>query len=346
MRLEDFSFDLPAALIAQEPAAQRDQSRLMVIERTSQRICHDVFANIGRYFQAGDVLVVNDTRVIPARLRGSKTATGGKVEVFLGHEIHSGVWEVLVRPAARVAVGTEIVFGEGILRGQVVERRHTGSGLMAFTPTDIRPLLEHCGEVPLPPYIKRTATSAQARTDAQRYQTVYAQHPGAVAAPTAGLHFTPALLEALAQQGVARAAVTLHVGWGTFQPVRVERVEEHRMEKEWYRLTSAEAARILQAQQAGGRVVAVGTTATRTLETIVRHAGKITAHSGWSDLFIFPGYHFQAIDALLTNFHLPQSTLFLLVCAFAGQALMQEAYRLAIAERYRFYSYGDAMLIQ
>jgi S-adenosylmethionine:tRNA ribosyltransferase-isomerase len=347
VHLQDFDFRLPPELIAQQPVARRDHSRLMLVERFQQRLTHEVFCNIGQYLRPHDVLVVNDTQVIPARLRGRKVATGGKLEVLLLHERAAGVWEVLLRPAAKVQPGTVIEFGDGLLRGEIRQRQPEGSMLIQFTPPDIHAFLARCGEVPLPPYIKRVGgEGGRHPLDVQRYQTVYARHPGAVAAPTAGLHFTPELLAALAQGGVHQASVTLHVGWGTFRPIRTARVEEHRMDREFYCLTATEAATIQQARAAGGRVVAVGTTVLRTLETIVQCTGRLTARSGWSELFIYPGYQFRVVDALITNFHLPRSTLFLLVCAFAGRELMGEAYRVATAERYRFYSYGDAMFIQ
>jgi S-adenosylmethionine:tRNA ribosyltransferase-isomerase len=346
VRLQDFDFSLPSELIAQQPAARRDQSRLMIVERAQQRLTHEVFCNLGQYLRPYDVLVVNDTQVIPARLRGRKVTTGGKLEVLLLHERGAGVWEVLLRPAAKAQPGTVIEFSAGLLRGEVRQRQPEGSMLVQFTPPDIHALLARCGEVPLPPYIKRASGEGRRPIDIQRYQTVYARHPGAVAAPTAGLHFTPELLAALAQSGVYQASVTLHVGWGTFQPIRTARVEEHRMDREFYCLTETEAAVIQRARAAGGRVIAVGTTVLRTLETIVQCTERLTAKSGWSELFIYPGYQFQTVDALITNFHLPRSTLFLLVCAFAGRELMCEAYRVAMAEHYRFYSYGDAMLIQ
>jgi S-adenosylmethionine:tRNA ribosyltransferase-isomerase len=346
VQLQDFDFTLPPELIAQVPTARRDQARLMVVDRAQQRVTHDIFANIGNYLRAGDVLVVNDTKVIPARLRGRKVGTGGKVEVLLLHALQTGIWEVLLKPAARVRLGMIIEFGDGVLRGRILERRAGGTAVMQFTPAEIYTALDRCGEIPLPPYIKRGGTAEEHTFDLARYQTVYACHPGAVAAPTAGLHFTPELLERLTQQGVTRAAVTLHVGWGTFQPIRTPHVEQHRMTQEFYCLTVPEAAAIARTRAAGGRVVAVGTTATRTLETIGQRIGSVTASSGWSDLFIYPGYRFQIVDALVTNFHLPRSTLFLLVCAFAGRELMLEAYRTAIAAGYRFYSYGDAMCIQ
>lgn len=344
MQLKDFAFTLPTELIAQTPAANRDASRLMVVERAEQRITHDVFANIGQYIRPGDILVVNDTRVIPARLHGYKSQTRGKVEVFLLHERQGGIWEVLMKPAAKVPVGTTIEFRAGLLRGTLVERQPGETALVQFTPAQIYDVLEHCGEVPLPPYIKRPEGASQS-LDRDRYQTIYATNPGAVAAPTAGLHFTPELLTRLAQQGVQRAAITLHVGWGTFQPMRTTLVEEHRMEREFYCLTPSAATGIETARHAGGRVIAVGTTTTRTLETLGRIPGPLTARSGWSDLFIYPGHRFRIIDALVTNFHLPRSTLLLLVCAFGGRELILEAYRAAIAAKYRFYSYGDAMLI-
>ena len=347
MNLDEFDFDLPEDLIAQTPAARRDQSRLMIVIRAEQRISHDVFANIGAYLDPGDVLVLNDTKVIPARLRGRKVATGGKVELLLLHDSGDGVWEVLLRPAARSRLGTVVeVDQEGALRAEIVKRVSDTTFQVRFSPPDIYELLEQLGDVPLPPYIKRTADDRRDEVDRERYQTVYAVHPGAVAAPTAGLHFTPELLHALEQKGLRRATVTLHVGWGTFQPVRVTNVHEHRMAKEFYRVEAAQAGVIQQTRAAGGRVVAIGTTATRTLETVAQRTGGIMEHRGWSDLFIYPSYQFQIVDTLLTNFHLPRSTLFLLVCAFAGHSLMRKAYHCAIAEHYRFYSYGDAMLIQ
>jgi S-adenosylmethionine:tRNA ribosyltransferase-isomerase len=237
-------------------------------------------------------------------------------------------------------------FGDGVLRGRILERGERGTVTVQFTPAEVYEALHRCGEVPLPPYIKRLGQAEEHAFDLARYQTVYACHPGAVAAPTAGLHFTPELLAQLAQQGVKRAAVTLHVGWGTFQPLRTTVVEQHRMDQEFYCLTASQAAVIESTRATGGRVVAIGTTTTRTLETIGQRMGNVTASSGWSDLFIYPGYRFQIVDALVTNFHLPRSTLFLLVCAFAGRDLMLEAYHMAISAGYRFYSYGDAMLIR
>jgi S-adenosylmethionine:tRNA ribosyltransferase-isomerase len=344
--LQEFDFTLPSALIAQVPAVKRDHSRLMIVHRAQQRISHDLFRNIGNYLRPNDVLVVNDTKVIPARLRGRKMGTGGRVEMLLLHEGRAGEWEVLVKPATRVSSGTIMEFGHGILRGEVVQRSPKGTMVVRFTPPNIHAVLDRCGEVPLPPYIKRQTAPELASLDRQRYQTVYARSPGSIAAPTAGLHFTPELLAELQRSGILRASVTLHVGWGTFQPIRTAIIEEHRMGQELYRLTAPDVQIVQKARAAGGRVVAVGTTVTRTLESIMLSAGKLMASNGWSELFIYPGYQFRIVETLVTNFHLPRSTLFLLVCAFAGRELMHEAYRVAIAERYRFYSYGDAMLIQ
>lgn len=344
MQLQDFDFTLPDELIAQVPMTRRDASRLMIVDRAQQCITHDMFANLGHYCRAGDLLVVNDTQVIPARLHGHKSRTHGTVEVLLLHEIATGVWSVLIKPAAKIPLGTEITFGAGLLQGKLLERREDGTAVLQFTPAHVYGVLEQCGEIPLPPYIKRPGRKAH-QSDRERYQTVYARHPGAVAAPTAGLHFTPELFTRLSQQGIRRTAITLHVGWGTFQPMRTTVVEEHHMQQEFYCLTASAAADIEQVRHAGGRVITVGTTTLRTLETIGQATGHVTACSGWSDLFIYPGYCFQIADALITNFHLPRSTLFLLVCAFAGCDLMLEAYRTAVAAQYRFYSYGDAMLI-
>ena len=345
MDLRDFDFTLPSDLIAQAPAARRDHSRLMIVDRRQGSIRHDGFANVGDYLNAGDVLVVNDTKVIPARLRGRKAGTGGGVEVLLLHEVGAGAWEVLLRPAARTPVGTEVEFGAGKLRGRVGERLEHGATVLHFTPCDVLPLLADLGEVPLPPYIKRQQGAESREFDLQRYQTVYARHPGAVAAPTAGLHFTPELLADLERHGVQQATLTLHVGWGTFQPLRQDAIEQHRMGAERYALGAAAAERIERARELENRVVAVGTTTTRTLETVGLQTGRVRAENGWSDLFIKPGHRFRVIDALITNFHLPRSTLFMLVCAFGGRDLMLQAYRTAVANQYRFYSYGDAMLI-
>lgn len=345
MHLSDFDFTLPSELIAQIPAARRDDARLMVVDRRQRDIRHDGFANLGNHLSAGDMLVVNDTKVIPARLRGRKADTGGSVEVLLLHEVGAGAWEVLLKPAARTPAGTVVEFGAGKLRGRVGERRDKGATIVHFTPPDILSRLAELGEVPLPPYIKRQPPVDSREFDLERYQTVYARYPGAVAAPTAGLHFTPELLARLKRQGVQQAALTLHVGWGTFQPVRSGAIAQHRMGAERYELTAVEAERIRCTRELGNRIVAVGTTTTRTLETIGLKGEKVRAEKGWSELFIKPGHCFRVVDVLITNFHLPRSTLFMLVCAFADRELMLEAYRTAVANQYRFYSYGDAMLI-
>lgn len=346
MDIQDFDFELPPEQIAQAPVAQRDRARLMIVDRQQQRITHDVFANLGAYLRPGDVCVVNNTRVIPARLRGHKAGSGGKVEVLLLHEHSAGAWDVLLKPAAKTRLGTTLVFGDGLLHAQVVARNAEGTMRVHFTPPHIYEQLAQCGEVPLPPYIKRPEAAHQPTPDRERYQTVYAMHPGAVAAPTAGLHFTPELLERLAAQGIQRAEITLHVGWGTFQPLRTTVVEAHQVAKEFYRVEAPAIATVQAARARGSRVIAVGTTTTRTLETLGAPLERWSAHTGWSDLYIYPGFRFQVVDGLLTNFHLPRSSLFVLVCAFAGRECMLEAYRQAIAAQYRFYSYGDAMLIQ
>jgi S-adenosylmethionine:tRNA ribosyltransferase-isomerase len=346
MLVSDFDFELPEELIAQEPAPRRDQSRLMVVDRAAGAIESAVFADLARWLAPGDLLVVNDTRVFPARLVGRREPGGGRVELFLVCEEGENAWEALARPAARVRPGDRVRFGEGeeALEALVVERRQGGRRLVRFPPGPLWPRLERWGRTPLPPYIRRDE-GAEPRLDRERYQTVYARERGAIAAPTAGLHFTPELLARLTAAGVERAAVTLHVGYGTFQPVRVEVVEEHRVESERY-VVPEEAARAFErARAAGGRVVVVGTTTTRALESAADEEGRLRAGAGETDLFIRPGHRFRAVDALVTNFHLPRSSLLMLVAAFAGRELVLEAYRRAVAERFRFYSYGDAMLV-
>jgi S-adenosylmethionine:tRNA ribosyltransferase-isomerase len=344
--VSDFDFDLPEALIAQEPAAERDRSRLLVVDRRAGTLTDAVFADVGRWLGEGDLLVVNDTRVFPARLVGRRDPSGGRVELFLVEEEGEGVWEALARPAARVREGDRIVVGEGEdrIEIEVVARREGGRRAVRFLAYEtFWERLERWGKTPLPPYIHRGSRgdADDVRRDRERYQTVYARERGAIAAPTAGLHFTPELLGRLEAQGVARAAVTLHVGYGTFAPVRVERVEEHRVEPERYVVPEATAAAIVAAK----RVVAVGTTTTRALEAAADEEGRVGAGAGTADLFMYPGYRFKAVDALVTNFHLPRSSLIMLVAAFAGRDLVLDAYRHAIREQYRFYSYGDAMLI-
>ncbi|HHW14523.1 MAG TPA: tRNA preQ1(34) S-adenosylmethionine ribosyltransferase-isomerase QueA [Firmicutes bacterium] len=346
MKVADFDYHLPPELIAQTPVEPRDASRLLVVDRATGEFHHRRFREIGEFLAPGDLLVVNDSRVIRARLLGRRAPGGGRVEVFLLRRLAEPgeVWECLVRPGRRVHPGVSLVFGEGRLSGSVRGESPGGKRRIAFASAEGDPAgwLERLGEVPLPPYITAPLS------DGERYQTVYARHKGSVAAPTAGLHFTPELLDKLEAQGVRRAALTLHVGLGTFRPVRAETVEEHAMHSEYYELPAETAEAVNAAHGAGKRVVAVGTTACRTLETVARKAGEngeLAESEGWTDLFIYPGYRFRAIDALLTNFHLPRSTLLMLVSAFAGRDLILRAYAEAIRERYRFYSFGDAMLI-
>jgi S-adenosylmethionine:tRNA ribosyltransferase-isomerase len=347
VKLADFDYALPEELIAQEPAFARDQSRLMVVDRVSGSIKHTIFTALHEYLHKGDVLVVNDSRVIPARLMGNK-ATGGRVEILLlscrnAETSRQQSWEALLRPAKSVRIGMAIGFAEGC-EACVRERISEKKWLLDFRVTlPFDEFLERQGASPLPPYIKRRgeATERQALRDRERYQTIYARIPGSVAAPTAGLHFSAEVLTALAGQHVPVAHITLHVGYGTFSPVTEEEVENHRMDEEQYEIKAETAELINHAK----RVVAVGTTSTRTLEAAADDKGMVHAGRAATDMFIYPGYRFKRVNALLTNFHLPKSTLYLLVCTFAGQELIREAYRQAIAEGYRFYSYGDCMLI-
>lgn len=345
MRVAEFDYYLPPELIAQSPAEPRDAARLLVVDRRTGVLTHSVFRDVGRFLEPGDLLVVNDTRVIRARLFGRKVPSGGKVEVFLLRRLpgEAESWEVLARPGRRVRRGTALAFGRGELTAVVAGEGDGGTRVLTFASPSGYPgaRLEELGEVPLPPYI------TEPLSDGERYQTVYARLKGSVAAPTAGLHFTPGLLEELAHRGIRRASLTLHVGLGTFRPVQVETVADHAMHPEYYELPEDTARAVNETRRAGKRVVAVGTTSCRTLETAGRSggAGELGAASGWTDLFIYPGFQFRVVDALLTNFHLPRSTLLMLVSAFAGQELVRRAYDAAIRERYRFYSFGDAMLI-
>lgn len=337
MRLADFDYALPPGLIAQRPASPRDTSRLLVLERATGRITHRVFADIGTYLRAGDVLAVNDTRVLPARLRGRRRESGGAIELLLLRPAAGGTWEALVRPGRRLRPGTIVEVGRDATAVEIGERLDGGRRAVRIPSGEsMMELMRRAGEAPLPPYIKRPLD------DPEDYQTVYARFEGAVAAPTAGLHFTPALLNQLRDQGVEIATLTLHVGPGTFQPVVAEDITTHHMDAEYYAIPP-EAAETLSARR--GRLIAVGTTAVRTLETAVLADGRIAAGSGWTDLFILPGFRFRAVQVLVTNFHLPRTTLLMLVCAFAGRETVLRAYAEAISERYRFYSFGDAMLI-
>jgi len=336
-----FDFTVPEHLIAQTPLADRAQSRLLVVHKATGRLEHRRFYDIGEFLRPGDCLVMNNSKVIPARLWGMKESTGAKVEVLLLHRRDGDLWETLVRPGKKVREGDVLVFGDGLLKGVVEGRTEAGGRVVRFEyDGTFEAVLDRLGEMPLPPYIRTPLT------DAGRYQTVYAKEPGSAAAPTAGLHFTEALLAQLEERGVQLAFVTLHVGLGTFRPVTAERVEDHQMHAEYYEVDEETAQRIRRTKEAGGRIIAVGTTSCRTLEAIAqKFNGQIEADRGWTDLFIYPGFHFQVIDGLVTNFHLPRSTLVMLVSAFAGLDLTRRAYEAAIRENYRFYSFGDAMLI-
>ena len=341
MKTSDFDYELPREFIAQYPADRRDESRLLVVRRDGGALEHRLFRDVGEYLEPGDVLVVNESEVIPARLLGRRSG-GGRAEMFLLRDLADHRWEVLVRPGARIREGAELSFGDGQLMARVEEVLPDGKRVVSLSaPGDVAAAAERLGAVPLPPYIDREPEPA----DSQRYQTVYARVPGAVAAPTAGLHFTEELLAELGAAGVATARLTLHVGIGTFRPVAVEDPADHRMENERFDVPVAAADEINEARDAGGKVIAVGTTSVRTLESVAGEDGHVEAGSGSTDLFIRPPCRFKCVDVLLTNFHLPKSTLLMLVSAFAGRERVLDAYAEAVRERYRFYSYGDAMLL-
>ena len=339
---EDFDFDLPEELIAQTPLKDRASSRLLVVNKETGDMEDKHFHDILDELQPGDALVMNNTRVLPARLYGEKPETGGHLEVLLLTNTECDTWETLIKPAKRAKVGTEIQFGDGRLKAVVKEELEHGGRIIEFKYDGIfLEILESLGEMPLPPYIKERLD------DPDRYQTVYAEENGSAAAPTAGLHFTKELLEEIKAKGVHLVYLTLHVGLGTFRPVSVDNIEEHHMHSEFYRLTEEAAKQLNEVRQAGGRIVAVGTTSIRTLETIgTKFNGEIQADSGWTDIFITPGYQFKVVEAFSTNFHLPKSTLVMLVSAFAGKDLTLAAYQHAIEEKYRFFSFGDAMFIK
>ena len=346
MDVAEFDFLLPPELIAQSPPSERGDSRLLVLERRSGAITHTRVSELPSWLQRGDLLVVNDTRVFPARLYGHRVPSGGRVECLLLRRVDGERWEALVHPGQKLGPGARVAFGDSSeLHGEVLERRYHGRRLLrlwAEGGRDVMEVVERVGSTPLPPYIKRPAHLA----DRERYQTVYARATGSVAAPTAGLHLTAGLLEALRNAGVGRAAITLHIGYGTFKPVRTGRVEDHVVDEEPFEIGEEAASAIDAARDEGRRLVAVGTTTARALESAARlGGGRVAAVSGMADLFIYPGFSFQATGALLTNFHLPRSSLLMLVCAFGGRTLVLDAYRQAVARRYRFYSYGDAMLI-
>ena len=339
---EDFDFDLPEELIAQTPLKDRASSRLLVVNKETGDMEDKHFHDILDELQPGDALVMNNTRVLPARLYGEKPETGGHLEVLLLTNTEGDTWETLIKPAKRAKVGTEIQFGDGRLKAVVKEELEHGGRIIEFKYDGIfLEILESLGEMPLPPYIKERLD------DPDRYQTVYAEENGSAAAPTAGLYFTKELLEEIKAKGVHLVYLTLHVGLGTFRPVSVDNIEEHHMHSEFYRLTEEAAKQLNEVRQAGGRIVAVGTTSIRTLETIgTKFNGEIQADSGWTDIFITPGYQFKVVEAFSTNFHLPKSTLVMLVSAFAGKDLTLAAYQHAIEEKYRFFSFGDAMFIK
>jgi|SRR5690625_79139 len=341
MNINTFDFDLPKHLIAQTPLQKRDASRLLVVDRQAKSFWHNKFANIIDYMQAGDCLVLNDTRVLPARLHGVKKDTGANIEILLLTEQAPDRWEVLAKPARKLPKGATLVFGDHVLKATCVGEKEQGKRILEFTYDGVfYEQLEKLGEMPLPPYIKQTLT------DQERYQTVFARERGSAAAPTAGLHFTDDMLEKIAQEGIQIAYLTLHVGLGTFRPVTVENIEDHQMHAENYYLSEKAAELLNETKQSGGKIFAVGTTSARVLETVAEKSqGKFTATSGWTNIFIYPPYEFQAVDGLLTNFHLPKSTLIMLVSALAGTDLTLRAYTDAIKKEYRFFSFGDAMLI-
>lgn len=340
MKTSDFYYDLPQELIAQDPLEDRSSSRLMVLDKETGAVKHHVFRDILAYLNPGDCLVINNTKVIPARLYGSKVGTDAKIEVLLLKRRENNIWETLVKPGKKCRVGTKISFGEGLLTGEVVDVVEEGNRLIQFQYEGVfEEILDQLGQMPLPPYITHQLK------DKNRYQTVYAKYDGSAAAPTAGLHFTPELLEKIREKGVQVAEVTLHVGLGTFRPVKVEDVTEHHMHSEFYVVEEEQAKLINDTKKAGGRVISVGTTSCRTLESASTEDGMVRPGSGWTDIFIYPGYQFKVIDALITNFHLPESTLLMLVSALAGKDHIMAAYQEAVKERYRFFSFGDAMFI-
>lgn len=341
MKRQDFYFELPEELIAQDPLEDRSGSRLLVLEKETGEVSHHIFKEIVDYLEPGDCLVLNDTKVIPARLIGAKEDTGGKIEVLLLKRREGNVWETLVKPGRKARPGVRISFGDGMLTGEVVEIAEEGNRLIRFEYEGIfEEILDQLGQMPLPPYITHQLE------DKNRYQTVYAEHTGSAAAPTAGLHFTPELLEEIEKKGVDIAKVTLHVGLGTFRPVKVDNILEHHMHSEYYQIDEVAAGKINRAKENGNRVICVGTTSCRTIESAADERGRMKACSGWTGIFIYPGYQFRVLDCLITNFHLPESTLIMLVSALAGREHTLEAYREAVIERYRFFSFGDAMFVK
>ena len=341
MKRQDFYYELPEELIAQDPLEDRSSSRLLVLDKESGAVSHHVFKDVIDYLNEGDCLVINDTKVLPARLIGAKVGTDAKIEVLLLKRKDNNIWETLVKPGKKAKIGTKISFGDGLLMGEVVDIVEEGNRLIQFTYEGIfEEILDRLGQMPLPPYITHHLE------DKNRYQTVYAEHTGSAAAPTAGLHFTPELLEKIEKKGVDIARVTLHVGLGTFRPVKVDEITDHHMHSEFFQIEEEAATKINRAKDAGKKVICVGTTSCRTVESAADETGHLKACSGWTEIFIYPGYQFKVLDSLITNFHLPESTLVMLVSALAGREHVLAAYEEAVKERYRFFSFGDAMFIQ
>lgn len=341
MNVKDFYFDLPQEQIAQDPLEDRSASKLLVLDKNTGEFTHRVFRDIVDYLKPGDCLVLNNTKVIPARLYGEKEGTQAKIEILLLKRKENDIWETLVKPGKKAKPGTRILFGGGLLVGEVIDVVEEGNRLIKFTYDGIfEEILDQLGQMPLPPYITHQLQ------DKNRYQTVYAKYDGSAAAPTAGLHFTPELLRQVKDMGVEIAEVTLHVGLGTFRPVKVENVLEHHMHSEFYQIDEEAAEKINRTKENGGRIICVGTTSCRTIESAADESGHIRPCSGWTDIFIYPGYRFKILDCLITNFHLPESTLLMLVSALAGREHVLAAYEEAVKENYRFFSFGDAMLIQ
>ncbi len=341
MKKEDFNFFLPEELIAQHPLANREESRLLVLDKVTGEIEHKKFTNIIDYLNKGDCLVLNDTRVIPARLFGNRTTKEESIEVLLLKRIEDDIWEALVKPGKKARPGHLLEFGGGILKGEILDIGEDGTRIIKFSYNGIfEEILDRLGEMPLPPYI------TEVLEDKERYQTVFSKHKGSAAAPTAGLHFTNKLLEDIKAKGVNIAYITLHVGLGTFRPVKVDNILEHHMHSEYFNITEEAASVINYSKSHGGKIISVGTTSTRTLETVANNVGVIVPKSGWTDIFIYPGYEFKIVDNLITNFHLPESTLLMLVSALANRETILNAYKIAIEEEYRFFSFGDAMFIK
>lgn len=340
MKTSDFFYELPEELIAQDPLEDRTASRLLVLDKKTDKLEHKIFSDVIDYLNQGDCLVINNTRVIPARLIGEKEGTGGKVEILLLKRLKNDIWETLVKPGKKLRPGARVTFGDGRLKAEIMEIAEEGNRLVKFYYEGIfEEILDSLGEMPLPPYITHKLE------DKEMYQTVYAKFNGSAAAPTAGLHFTNELLERIRQKGIRIASITLHVGLGTFRPVKVEDVNNHHMHTEWYEVNKEAADIINETKKNGGRVICVGTTSCRTIESVADEDGLMSAKTGETDIFIYPGYKFKVMDGLITNFHLPESTLVMLVSAFAGKERVLSAYETAVKEKYRFFSFGDAMIL-